>query len=194
MFGDPLDHPQDESTRFDPKSPYGIAKLAAHQLVGHYRTRYGLHASGAVSYNHESPRRSLDFVTRKVTHGVAQISAGRASGLTLGDLEARRDWGYAPEYVEAFWRMLQRDEPNDYVLSTGALHSVRELCEIAFTAAGLDWREHVTSDPSISWPSNSRPLVGNGAKAKRELGWAPTTSFEELIGEMVRRDLEAARR
>lgn len=197
MFGDIEDAPQSEATRFSPRGPYGIAKVTAHHLVGHYRSAYGLHASAGIAFNHESPRRPRSFVTRKVTNAVAEIATGRSDELILGDLTARRDWGYAPEYVEAMWRMLQRETPGDYVLATGVAHSVRDLCETAFAAAGLDWqayvRSDVRSDVAQMRPTETSLLVGNGEKAKRVLDWAPTTSFTELIGLMVEADLARLR-
>jgi len=183
IFGDPVETPQRETTPFRPRSPYGVAKECATQLVRVYRTQYGLHASAAILFNHESPRRPVEFLPSKVAHGVAAIAAGDAHELVLGDLDAVRDWGYAPDYVRALWSMLQQEQPDDYVIATGEGHTVRELVEIAFAHAGLDWHEHVRVDPSLVRPSNA--LVGDPAKARRVLRWEPTVTFAELIAILV---------
>jgi GDPmannose 4,6-dehydratase len=188
VFGVPAETPQSESTPFRPVSPYGTAKAYGSFLVAAYRSRYGLHASSALLFNHESPRRSTDFLPAKVAHGVAAIAAGRERELVLGDLDAERDWGYAPDFVEAMWLMLQQAEPGDYVIATGEAHSVRELVELAFEHAGLDWREHVRVDESLVGKQNYR-LVGDASKARDRLGWKPTLTF----GELVRLLVDAAR-
>ena len=184
VFGVPAETPQSESTPFRPVSPYGAAKAYGSFLVAAYRSRYRLHASSAILFNHESPRRSTDFLPAKVAHGVAAIAAGHAEELVLGDLDARRDWGYAPDYVDAMWRMLQQDEPDDYVIATGEAHSVRELVELAFAHAGLDWNDHVRVDESLV-RARDYTLVGNAAKARARLAWAPTVTFEQLVALLV---------
>jgi GDPmannose 4,6-dehydratase len=190
MFGKVVEVPQTEETPFYPRSPYGVAKVYGHWITVNYRESYGLHASSGILFNHESPRRGLEFVTRKITYGVARIKYGLAEKLPLGTLEAERDWGFAGDYVEAMWRMLQQDEPSDYVISTGVTTSVRRFCELAFAAAGLDYEEHVVQDPRFMRPAEVDLLIGNPAKAGAELGWKPTTSLEELVEMMVRSDLE----
>jgi len=194
MFGAVVETPQTEETRFRPRSSYGISKVAGYELTRNYREAYGLHASSGILFNHESPRRGYEFVTRKITSGVARIAAGKQTKLSLGNLQAQRDWGHAREYVEAMWLMLQQDQPDDYVVATGETHSVEEFAQIAFTEAGLDWREHVVVDPSLYRPSEVHVLLGNAAKARRELGWNYKTTFPELVREMVRSDLETQRR
>lgn len=188
MFGS-APPPQDESTPFLPRSPYACAKVHAHLQTAGYREAYGMHASCGILFNHESPRRGRTFVTRKVTAGVAAILAGRARKLYLGNLDARRDWGYAKDYVEAMWLMLQRDEPADYVVATGETRTVRELVETAFSMAGLDWREHVEIDPRYHRPAEVDVLQGDASKARRELGWSPRTGFRELVRLMLESDL-----
>jgi GDPmannose 4,6-dehydratase len=186
IFGDSETVPQTELTRLAPINPYGIAKGYGHFLVGAYRRRYGLHANSAILYNHESPRRPTSFLPSKVAHGVAAIVQGRACELTLGDLDAGRDWGYAPDYVDAMWRMLQQDEPGDYVVATGELHTVGELVESAFTHVGLDWRVHVHADESLKrGRSELRLLVGDASKARTRLGWRPSLTFDELVALLV---------
>jgi GDPmannose 4,6-dehydratase len=184
VFGVPAETPQSESTPFRPMSPYGTAKAYGSFLVGAYRSRYGLHASSAVLFNHESPRRSNDFLPAKVAHGVAAIAAGRERELVLGDLDAERDWGFAPDFVEAMWLMLQQADPDDYVIATGEAHSVRELVELAFEHAGLDWREHVRVDESLVRTQSYR-LIGDASRARDRLGWKPTVTFAELVRLLV---------
>jgi len=184
VFGVPAETPQSEATPFRPLSPYGAAKAYGSFLAAAYRSKYGLHASSAILFNHESPRRSVDFLPAKVAHGVAAIVAGREHELVLGDLDVRRDWGYAPDFVEAMWLMLQQDVPDDYVIATGELHSVGELVDLAFAHAGLDWREHVRVDESLM-RGQSYELVGDAAKARSALGWAPTVTFEQLVALLV---------
>ncbi len=189
MFGATPEVPQNERTPFHPRSPYGVAKLYGHWITINYRESYGMFACSGILFNHESPRRGLEFVTRKVTHAVARIKYGLQRELRLGNLEARRDWGYAKDYVEAMWLMLQQDEPDDYVIATGQTHSVRELCELAFGLVGLDYRDYVVVDPSLFRPADVNLLVGDASKARRRLGWAPKVHFEELIKMMVEADL-----
>jgi GDPmannose 4,6-dehydratase len=190
MFGKALETPQRESTPFYPRSPYGVAKVYGHWITVNYRESYGLYAVSGILFNHESPRRGLEFVTRKVTHGVARIATGRDRELRLGNLDARRDWGFAGDYVEAMWRMLQPPSPEDYVIGTGESHTVRELCEIAFAHAGLDWRQHVVVDPRFVRPAEVDVLLADPSKARRRLGWSPTVGFAELVRMMVDADLE----
>jgi GDPmannose 4,6-dehydratase len=193
MFGMVREVPQNERTPFYPRSPYGVAKAYGHFITVNYRESYGLFACSGILFNHESPRRSLEFVTRKVTHGAAAIKLGLQDKLLLGNLEARRDWGYAPDYVEAMWMMLQQDEPEDYVIATGKDHSVKQLVDIAFSHAGLDPEKHVGIDPTYMRPAEVDHLIGDYSKAKEKLGWEPRTSFEELIRLMVDADLELLR-
>jgi len=190
MFGKVQAVPQNEKTPFYPRSPYAAAKLYAHWMTVNYREAYGIFACSGILFNHESPLRGLEFVTRKITHAVARIKAGLERELRLGNLEARRDWGYAPEYVEAMWLMLQQDEPGDYVIATGETHSVREFAEAAFAAVNLDWREYVKTDPAFYRPTEVDLLVGDASKAKEKLGWRPKVTFQELVGIMVEADLE----
>jgi GDPmannose 4,6-dehydratase len=191
MFGKVRESPQCETTPFYPRSPYGVAKVYGHWITVNYRESYGLHATSGICFNHESPRRGLEFVTRKVSHGVARIKAGLDQTLSLGDLEPRRDWGYAPDYVRAMWLMLQQDEPGDYVVASGQTHSVRDLCEAAFGHVGLDWRQHVVVDERFLRPAEVDVLVGDASKAKAELGWLPEVDFDGLVAMMVDADLEA---
>ncbi len=193
MFGQVRQVPQNENTPFHPRSPYGVAKVYGHWITVNYRESYDLFACSGILFNHESPRRGLEFVTRKVTHGVARIKLGLANKLRLGNMEAQRDWGFAGDYVRAMWLMLQQDQPDDYVVCTGQTHSVRELCEVAFGHVGLNWRDHVAVDARFVRPAEVDLLVGDAAKAKKVLGWQPTVSFEELITMMVEADLEALR-
>lgn len=193
MFGQAAQSPQHEGTPFQPRSPYGISKVAGLHLVRNYREAHGVFACAGISFNHESPRRGLEFVTRKVTHAVARIKAGRQEPLALGNLDACRDWGFAGDYVDAMWRMLQRDEPDDFVIATNETHSVREFVERAFAHAGLDWRAHVVNDPRLYRPAEIELLRGDHAKAQRVLGWAPNVRFEQLVDMMVDSDLAAVR-
>ncbi|HWR20590.1 MAG TPA: GDP-mannose 4,6-dehydratase [Verrucomicrobiae bacterium] len=190
MFGKAQEVPQHERTPFYPRSPYGVAKLYGHWITVNYRENYGLFACSGILFNHESPRRAKEFVSRKITDGVARIKRGLATELKLGNLEARRDWGYAGDYVKAMWLMLQQESPDDYVIATGETHSVRELVQIAFARAGLDWREHVVEDPALKRPAEVDLLQGDASKAKRVLGWQPNVGFRELIEMMVDADLE----
>ncbi|MGC8479982.1 MAG: GDP-mannose 4,6-dehydratase [Acidimicrobiales bacterium] len=190
MFGKVQAVPQSESTPFYPRSPYGVAKVYGHWITVNYRESYGMYACSGILFNHESPRRGLEFVTRKITNGVARIAAGLDQDLYLGNLDAQRDWGYAFDYVQAMWRMLQQDVAEDYVVATGETHSVREFCEIAFRVLGLDYQEHVKLDERYFRPAEVDLLVGDPAKAKERLGWSPTVSFEELVEMMVRSDYD----
>ena len=196
QFGKVVESPQRETTPFYPRSPYGVAKVYGHWITVNYRESFGLYAVSGILFNHESPRRGLEFVTRKVTDGVARIKLGISKDLRLGNLEARRDWGFAGDYVDAMWRMLQRDEPGDYVVGTGRTWSVRQLCEIAFAHVGLDYREYVVQDERFFRPAEVDLLVADPSRAQAELGWAPKVSFQELIEMMVDADLarHAARR
>jgi GDPmannose 4,6-dehydratase len=189
MFGKVREVPQSEKTPFHPRSPYGVAKVYGHWITVNYRESYDLFACSGILFNHESPRRGLEFVTRKVTHGAAQIKLGLAHDLHLGNLDARRDWGYAGDYVKAMWLMLQQDHPDDYVVGTGRTHSVRELCQVAFDHLELDWKQYVVADPQFYRPAEVDLLVSDPAKARSELGWEPAVSFEELIRMMVDADL-----
>jgi GDPmannose 4,6-dehydratase len=191
MFGKVREVPQNENTPFYPRSPYGVAKVYGHWITVNYRESYDLFACSGILFNHESPRRGLEFVTHKVTHGAARIKLGLSSDLRLGNLEARRDWGYAGDYVQAMWLMLQQEEPDDYVVATGKTHSVQELCEVAFGYLGLDWREYVVSDPQFFRPAEVDLLVGDSSKARLNLSWEPSLSFEALIRLMVDADMEA---
>ena len=191
MFGKVLEVPQTEKTPFYPRSPYGVAKAYGHFITVNYRESYDLHATSGILFNHESERRGLEFVTRKITWHAAAIKLGLERELRLGNLDAERDWGYAKDYVEAMWLMLQRDEPEDYVIATGEAHSVRECCQVAFDEAGLgDFERYVTIDPAFARPAEVDHLIGSPAKAERDLGWKPQTTFEELIRLMTRADLE----
>ena len=190
MFGQVRETPQRETTPFYPRSPYGVAKAYGHFITVNYRESYGLYACSGILFNHESPRRGREFVTRKVSDGAARVKLGLAQELRLGNLGARRDWGFAGDYVEAMWRMLQQPKADDYVVATGESHTVRELVEIAFGAVGLDWREWVHEDPALLRPAEVERLVGDASKARRVLGWAPRVSFRELVETMVRADLE----
>ena len=189
MFGKVLEVPQRETTPFYPRSPYGVAKVYGHWITVNYRESYGLHASSGILFNHESPRRGLEFVTRKVTHGVARIKAGIDRQLALGNLDAQRDWGYAADYVRAMWLMLQQDTPDDFVVATGETHSVRELVELSFAAAGLDWQEHVVIDERFLRPAEVDLLVGDPTKAEEVLGWKREVDFPGLVQMMVEADL-----
>jgi GDPmannose 4,6-dehydratase len=189
MFGKVLEVPQKESTPFYPRSPYGVAKVYGHWITVNYRESYGLHASSGILFNHESPRRGLEFVTRKVTHGVARIKAGIDEKLALGNLDAQRDWGYAADYVRAMWMMLQQDHPDDYVVATGQTHSVKELVELSFAAVDLDWEEHVVIDERFLRPAEVDLLVGDPSKAHTTLGWSRDVDFANLVQMMVEADL-----
>jgi GDPmannose 4,6-dehydratase len=193
MFGKATEVPQNEHTRFHPRSPYGVAKVYGHWITVNYRESYGLHASCGILMNHESPRRGLEFVTRKTSHAVARIKLGLQRELRLGNLEAKRDWGYAADYVRAMRLMLQQDEPGDYVVATGETHSVREFCEIAFSHVGLDWQNHVVIDQRFFRPAEVDLLVGDSTKAREVLGWKPDVDFPELVTLMVDADLQAIR-
>jgi GDPmannose 4,6-dehydratase len=190
MFGKAAEIPQTETTRFHPRSAYGISKVAGFELTRNYREAYGIHASNGILFNHESPRRGYEFVTRKITSGVARILSGQATELRLGNLSARRDWGHAADYVEAMWRMLQQDDPDDYVVATGETHTVEEFVTRAFELAGLDHRKYVTIDSQLYRPAEVDVLIGNPAKAHSRLGWTSRTSLEQLIREMVEADCQ----
>jgi GDPmannose 4,6-dehydratase len=193
MFGNAVQVPQTESTPLSPRNPYGAAKAYAHWITRNYREGHHLFACSAIFYNHESPRRGREFVTRKVSHAAAQISLGLTGELRLGDLDARRDWGFAGDYMDAMWRMLQQPEPDDYVIASGETHSVRELCEIAFSCVGLDYRDYVVQDRDYIRGADTALLVGSPAKAQRVLGWRPTMPFEQLVRTLVEADLKFLR-
>ncbi len=190
MFGKVQESPQHEGTPFYPRSPYGVAKVYGHWITVNYRESYGMYAVSGILFNHESPRRGMEFVTRKVSDGVARIKLGLATELRMGNLDARRDWGYAGDYVDAMWRMLQRETPTDYVIGTGEAHSVRELVELAFGYVGLDWQAHVIQDPAFSRPAEVDVLLADSRKASAELGWSRTLDFAALVKLMVDADLE----
>jgi len=192
MFGKVVQVPQTEQTPFYPRSPYGAAKAYAHWITINYRESYDLFAANGILFNHGSPRRGLEFVERKVSHGVARIKRGIDTELRLGNLDARRDWGFAGDYVEAMWQMLQRDEPDDYVVASGQTHSIRELCQIAFDRAGLDWSQYVVQDDRFYRPAEVDLLIGDASKAAADFGWKPHTSFESLVELMVDADLAAS--
>ena len=194
MFGKVRETPQNEGTPFHPRSPYGVAKAYGHWITVNYRESYGLYAVSGILFNHESPRRGLEFVTRKITHGVARIKKGLAKELHLGNLDARRDWGFAGDYVRAMWMMLQQPEPDDFVIATGEAHTVREFAERAFARAGLDARDHVVVDPALYRPAEVEHLVGDASKARAKLGWRPETSFDDLVATMVDADVAALER
>jgi GDPmannose 4,6-dehydratase len=189
MYGKVREVPQTELTPFYPRSPYGVSKVFAHYITVNYRESYGLFAVSGILFNHESPRRGIEFVTRKVTDGVARIKAGLADTIALGNLDARRDWGFAGDYVQAMWLMLQQDDADDYVIATGQTHSVGQLVEVAFAHAGLDWKRHVRTDPAFLRPAEVDLLIGDSSKARQKLGWTPKTDFEALIRMMVDADL-----
>ena len=190
MFGKVKQTPQTEDTPFHPRSPYGVAKVYGHWITVNYRESYDLHASSGILFNHESPRRGLQFVTRKITYAVARIHHGLQQQLALGNLDARRDWGFAGDYVDAMWRMLQSDTPDDYVISTGQTHSVREFCEIAFGSVGLDYNDHVVVDPRFYRPAEVDLLLGDATKAREQLGWVPQVDFAALVKLMTESDVE----
>ena len=194
MFGKVREVPQRESTPFHPRSPYGVAKVYGHYITLNYRESYNLFACSGILFIHESPRRGKEFVTRKVTHGAARIKLGLAKEIRLGNLAARRDWGFAGDYVRAMWLMLQQDEPNDYVIATGEQHTVQELVELAFDQVGLDWRKFVVQDPSLMRPAEVETLLGDPSLAREKLGWQPEVGFSELVRMMVDSDLEQLRR
>jgi GDPmannose 4,6-dehydratase len=190
MYGKVLEVPQSEDTPFYPRSPYGVAKVYGHYITVNYRESYNLHASSGILFNHESPRRGLEFVTRKVTDGVARIKLGLASELRMGNLDAQRDWGFAGDYVKAMWLMLQQDTPDDYVVATGETHTVKELVQLAFDRVGLDWEKYVVIDPRFIRPAEVDLLIGQPAKANKVLGWVPQTSFPTLVNMMVDADMD----
>jgi len=189
MFGKVREVPQAEMTPFYPRSPYGVSKVFAHYITINYRESYNLFAVSGMLFNHESPRRGLEFVTRKVSHGVARIKLGLADTLSIGNLDAQRDWGFAGDYVRAMWLMLQQEKPDDYVIATGVSHSVRDLIQIAFARVGLDWQKHVRVDPALLRPAEVEHLLGDASKAKNELGWTPSVDFKQLVEMMVDADL-----
>ena len=194
MFGKVRQTPQNEETPFYPRSPYGVAKAYGHYITVNYREGYRIFACCGILFNHESERRGIEFVSRRVTHTVARIKLGKAKELRLGNLDAHRDWGYAPDYVKAMWKMLQQDQAEDYVIATGVARTVRELVEHAFGAVGLDWRRHVVVDPTLLRPAEVDHLIGDASKAKKRLGWEPLVSFEEMIQRMVEHDLKRVER
>lgn len=191
MFGKVRDVPQSEETPFYPRSPYGVAKVYGHWITVNYRESYNLYACSGILFNHESPRRGLEFVTHKVTYAAAKIKLGQQKELRLGNLDARRDWGYAGDYVQAMWLMLQQESPDDYVIATGETHSVRELCQAAFDCVGLNWEDYVVIDEKFYRPAEVDLLIGDCSKAKTQLGWTPAVTFQELIEMMVKADLES---
>jgi GDPmannose 4,6-dehydratase len=190
MFGKVVEVPQTESTPLYPRSPYGVAKVYGHWITINYRESYDLHASSGILFNHESPRRGLEFVTRKISHGVARIKLGLDSEIRLGNLDAQRDWGFAGDYVKAMWLMLQQDHPDDFVVATGETHTVREFCQLAFDHVGLDWEQYVVIDEKFFRPAEVDLLIGEPTKAHDKLGWKPETSFETLVQMMVSADLD----
>ena len=190
MFGKVRESPQSETTPFHPRSPYGVAKVYGHWITVNYRESYGLFACSGILFNHESPRRGREFVTRKIAEGVARIKHGLDEKLALGNIDSKRDWGYAPEYVEAMWRMLQQDAPRDYVVGTGEHHTPREFCEVAFAHVGLDYRDRVQTDPALLRPSEVDTLLADPSRTRSELGWASRTSFEELVRLMTDAELD----
>ena len=194
MFGKVRESPQHEGTAFYPRSPYGVAKVYGHWITVNYRESYDMYAVSGILFNHESPRRGMEFVTRKVSDGAARIKLGLATSLRMGNLEARRDWGFAGDYVDAMWRMLQRPTPTDYVIGTGTTHSVRELVELAFGHLGLDWQRYVVQDPAFTRPAEVDVLQANPARARAELGWSPSVDFPALVRMMVDADLERLKR
>jgi GDPmannose 4,6-dehydratase len=194
MFGLVREVPQRETTPFYPRSPYGVAKLYGHWITVNYRESYGIFACSGILFNHESPRRGLEFVTRKITRGVARIKLGITDELRVGNLDAKRDWGFAGDYVKAMWLMLQQPEPDDYVIATGETHSVREFAQLAFQCAGLDWEAHVKVDPDLYRPAEVYQLVGDASKARQKLGWQPTVKLRDLVAMMVEHDLQLAKK
>ncbi|MBT3293895.1 MAG: GDP-mannose 4,6-dehydratase [Verrucomicrobia bacterium] len=194
MFGKVREVPQTELTPFHPRSPYGVSKVYGHFITVNYRESYDLFAVSGILFNHESPRRGLEFVTRKVTDGVARIKQGLQTELAMGNLDSRRDWGFAGDYVDAMWRMLQQDEADDFVVATGQMHSVRDLCRVAFEHVGLDYEKHIVTDPAFLRPAEVDQLLGDGTKARQELGWEPRVSFEQLVKMMVDADMDRVTR
>ncbi len=190
MYGEPDESPQNEHTRLNPRNPYGVAKVYGHLITGNYCRQHGMFAVSGILYNHESPRRGMEFVTRKITHGAARIKLGLADQLHLGNLDAQRDWGFAGDYVRAMWRMLQQDSPDDYVIGTGKLHTVRDLCQVAFAALDLDYRTYIVEDPAFYRPAEKFPLVADPSFAREKLGWEPKVDFTGLIQMMVTADLD----
>lgn len=190
MYGKVVETPQTENTPFHPRSPYGVAKIYGHWITVNYRESFGLYGCSGILFNHESPRRGIEFVTRKVTNGVAKIKCGLAKELRLGNLDAKRDWGFAGDYVEAMWLMLQQETPDDYIIATGETHTVREWVEIAFRTVGLNWEDYVVIDPKYIRPAEVDLLLGNSAKARKKLGWKPKVDFEQIIEMMVKQDLK----
>ena len=190
LFGKAQETPQNEQTAFYPRSPYGVSKLYAHWITINYRESYGLFACSGILFNHESPRRGREFVTRKITYGVARIKHGLDQELRLGNLDSRRDWGHAGDFVRAMWMMLQQDDPDDYVIATGTSRTIREFCEVAFARAGLDWRQYVVVDERFLRPAEVHTLLGDATKAREKLGWFPEVGFEEMVQQMVDSDLE----
>ena len=190
LFGKAQETPQNEQTAFYPRSPYGVSKLYAHWITINYRESYGLFACSGILFNHESPRRGREFVTRKITYGVARIKHGLDQELRLGNLDSRRDWGHAGDFVRAMWMMLQQDDPDDYVIATGTSRTIREFCEVAFAHVGLDWRQYVVVDERFLRPAEVHTLLGDATKAREELGWEPEVGFEEMVRQMVDSDLE----
>ena len=190
MFGRMVENPANENTPFYPRSPYGVSKLYGHWITKNYRESYGMYACSGILFNHESERRGIEFVTRKISDGVARIKLGLADDITLGNLDAERDWGYAPDYVEAMWLMLQQESPDDYVIATGEKHSIRDFLDAAFKCVGIDdWSGYIKQDPRFMRPAEVDVLRGDGSKAKKELGWSPRTNFNELVQKMVKNDL-----
>lgn len=194
MFGKVRETPQNERTPFYPRSPYGVAKVYGHWITVNYRESFGIFACSGILFNHESPRRGKEFVSRKITDGVARIKQGLTDSLSLGNMAAQRDWGFAGDYVEAMWLMLQHKDPGDFVIATGRAHSVEDLARIAFTHAGLDWKDHVKTDPKLVRPAEVDTLLGNAEHAEKTLGWKPKTTFEQMIGDMVDADLERVKK
>jgi GDPmannose 4,6-dehydratase len=194
IFGMAEESPQNEGTRLNPRNPYGVAKVYGHLIVRNYRQHHGLFAASGILYNHESPRRGLEFVTRKITHSVAQIKLGLLDELRLGNLDAQRDWGFAGDYVRAIWLMLQQETPDDFVIGTGELHSVRDFCQAAFSCVDLDYRDYVVEDPQYYRPAEKYPLVADASHAQKALGWQPEVEFEDLVKSMVHADLDLLRR
>lgn len=192
MFGNASESPQSEVTKFSPRSPYGISKVTGFDLSRNYREAYSMFVASGILFNHESPRRGFEFVTRKITSHVARIKKGLIDKLPLGNLDAQRDWGFAGDYVVAMWQMLQQPRPIDYVIATGETHSVREFCEIAFSHVGLDWQKHVVVDPDFYRPAEIHQLIGDSSRARQELGWSPTTTFPELVRSMVDHDMQVS--